>query len=255
MAARQTSSSVNNKNTSYISFLHNFEKYMVTPELFNKFENSIAKPSVITSQQNVVQNTKNQSRYNNDRVFIREYDKLFWCFYLIYDSEQYELIDRKVFQTEKQMKIDLIEKIRKNVGPVKEAKLKLCDLESNMVNDKLLGLDGFQAFCIYYGLNVIVCYNHIYHHFHNDDDLPTSIVYIIGNQTYCEKDVSPSKLSEIKDKYFFVSNSKKPLKSIGTYKTDDLVQICKQMKIVYYDDAHKTYKKTQLYELISKKMN
>ena len=244
----------NSNNISYISFLADFEKYMINKEVYDKYANNTNFKNK-QEEQKSKDSQENKNKYDHSKIYIREYDKLFWCFYLIsHDREDYYNVDNKHFQIEKQMKIDLVEKIRINKGLLKENKLKINDIEGNLANDKQLEMSGFHAFCLYYNLNVIVCFTNIYYHFQTDDDVGTSIIYMKDNKVYCEKNVSSHKVTEIKDKMFLVENPKKPLKSIGTYKVDELITLCKSFEIIYYDEHHKNFKKNKLYELLSEKM-
>jgi len=249
-----TSSYKNSKNDiSYISFISQFEKYMITNDMYQKYNNISRKTNNEDTKTEKMEQNKN---YNHNQIYIKEYDKLFWCFYLmLHDKDTYFSVDNKHFQIEKQLKIDLVDKIRNNKGLMKEAKLKIADVENNVVNDKKTDISGFQAFCIYYNLNVLVCYNNIYYNFYNDDDEATSVIYIKSNKFTCEKNINEYKINEIKNNYYLVDNPKKPLKSIGNYKIDDLIQLCKLFKIIYYDEHHKNFKKNKIYELVLDKMN
>lgn len=228
---------------------------MITKEVYDKYNDNNSCGNKQEGKKELDKPSQNQIKYDNNKIYIREYDKLFWCFYLLlHDKEDYYNVDNKHFQIEKQMKIDLVGKIRMNKGLLKENKLKINDIEGNLANDKQLEMSGFHAFCIYHNVNVLVCFTNIYYHFQIDDDAGTSIVYMKDDKVYCEKDVSSHKLTEIKDKLFLVENPKKPLKSIGTYKVDDLIKLCKSFQIIYYDEHHKNFKKNKIYELLSEKM-
>lgn len=238
---------------SYISFISQFEKYMITNDMYQKYSVTSYKTSTETSK---TEKDEQRKKYNNNQTYIKEQDKFFWCFYLmLHDKDTYLSVDNKHFQIEKQMKIDLIDKIRTNKGLLKEAKLKVVDIENNVVNDKKLDISGFHAFCIYYNLNVLVCYNNIYYNFLNDDDEPTTVIYIKSNKFTCEKNINEHKMNEIKNNFYLVDNPKKPLKAVGNYKVDDLIQLCKLFKIIYYDEHHKNFKKNKIYELVLDKMN
>jgi len=243
------------KNISYISFIAEFEKYMITTDIYNKYNNNHNSTHKQKNEKVINKQHNNQTKYDHNKIYIREFDKLFWCFYLIlHDKDNYYNVDNKHFQIEKEMKIDLVEKIRKNKGLIKEQKLKIHEIEGNLANDKRLEMSGLHAFCILYNLNVVVCFTNIYYHFQTDEDVGTSIIYMNDDKVYCEKDASDHKLTEIKDKMFLVENPKKPLKSIGNYKVDDLIKLCKLFQIVYYDEHHKNFKKNKIYELLSEKM-
>lgn len=240
------------RDISYIHFISQLDEYMISNKVFDKFH--IENVEVV--KKNKDDDKKKYPKKNYNHIFVKQYDKLFWFFYIMLnDYNDYLSLDNNHFQIEKEMKIELINKIRANNSLLKEAKLKVYEIESNLINDKKLDIGGFQAFCIYYNINSIICFNNIYCHFDIDEDQPTSVIYSLSDKIYCEKNINSETLDNIKNNYLYVSNIQKPLKSIGHYKSDDLIMLCKQLKIIYYDDNHKTIKKTKLYELISNKMN
>ena len=237
---------------SYISFISQFEKYMITRDTYSKFE-VVEKENTEKKHQT---EKKEKKYYDPNQIFIKQFDKFFWCFYIfLHDKDSYFAVNNKHFQIEKDMKIDLVNKIRSNKGLLKEAKLKVSEIENNVVNDKKLDISGFQAFCIYYNLNVMICCNNIFYCFHNDDDEGFSLINIKEDKFTCEKNINETKINEIKQTYYYVENPKKPLKAIGNYKVDELIELCKLFKLTYYDENHKNLKKTKLYELVINKMN
>lgn len=244
-------------NVSYISFLSEFEKYMITTEVYNEFNVKDDTLKTVDKMKAEQEKYSNKPPRDFNIIFIREFDKLFWCFYIcLHDRETYFAVDNKHFQIEKKMKIDLIEQIRSNRGLLKEMKLKVNDVEGNLANDKKIDLASLHAFCLYNHINVMICCNYIYYHFHTDDDEPTSIIHMKTERDIkCEKNVSIGKINEVKDKYYYVENPSKPLKSVGSYKSDDLVNMCKLFNITYYDESHKNFTKPKLFALISDKMN
>ena len=66
----------------------------------------------------------------------REKDTLFWCFYLMKHGDgKYEMLEHKNILTEKKLKIEYVEKIRKEKQTVKTYKFApLTHIENNLAN-------------------------------------------------------------------------------------------------------------------------
>jgi len=73
--------------------------------------------------------------------------------------------------------------------------------------------------------------------------------YLLYLDNYKKYSILLSEVNEekLKEKYFFIENYLKPIKSINNYKLDDLIHFCKKLNIEY---QNKKYKKKELYDLI-----
>ena len=62
-------------------------------------------------------------------------DTLFWCFYIILNGEHSYALDNS-FKKEKEFKIECIEKLRKIKSELKAFKLRLNEIENELLNEK-----------------------------------------------------------------------------------------------------------------------
>ena len=89
---------------------------------------------------------KNKESNAKGKLFIpKEKDTLFWIFYIMKNSDvKYEMLDNKNILVEKKMKIDYIEKIRKEKQIVKTYKFAtLTHIENNLANENYLDIKTF----------------------------------------------------------------------------------------------------------------
>ena len=95
-------------------------------------------------------------------ALIKDKDTLFWCYYIIkYGYEDYEMLTQR-FTVEKNLKIECINKIRKDKDVLKKYKLKRSEIESELLNDETITLKGFLTLCIYDNINFFLIDNRKY---------------------------------------------------------------------------------------------
>lgn len=191
----------------------------------------------------------------------REKDSLFWCFYIIkYGDAKYETLYSKNDVVASQIKIEYIEKIRKEKQTVKTYKFDtLVNIESNLANDKLLNVKTFLTLCAIENINVLVIHNKIYYELLMNDTTEVYVIRCLENKnkgqydkTYgfeiCSKELVESNL---KPTLYRVNNIDKPVKAISAYKVDELIDICNKLAIQTTNlMTGKTKTKKDLYESI-----
>ena len=89
--------------------------------------------------------------------FPNQQDSLYWCYYIIANGDaKYEMLQNKNFLLAKQMKIELVEKIRKNKDIIKTYKFDtLTSIESNLANDNTINIKTFCSLCAIDNINII----------------------------------------------------------------------------------------------------
>ena len=99
----------------------NFKKYMIDNKFLINFSN--LEEECKKDNNNFVKKSKqNYLEYS-----------LFWCFYKIINGE-FNLILNKGFKEEINTKINFVEELRKKKVELKQNKIKLCNIESEIVN-------------------------------------------------------------------------------------------------------------------------
>ena len=216
---------------------------------------------------------KMKSKYNekpiNNKVQLN--DKLFWCFYKLYNKiEDEDLQYINLFTTEKNFKISVIDKINDNKALLKKHKIGKNSVESEITNNKQISLNSFKTLCILYDLNVIILKdNDRYTRFCNNDLKLESCINNLDD-FYVIKLVSKNLLNsnydilvnidknEIKNaltNYFYVKDLDKPLKCITSYKLDELIAIANKLNKIINKENNKKKIKIELYSECLKKIS
>jgi hypothetical protein len=196
------------------------------------------------------------------QIFVpREKDTLFWCFYIMKHGEsKYETLYSKNEVFASQLKIEYVEKIRKEKQTIKVYKFDtLSNIESNLVNDKTLSVKTFLTLCAIENINVLIINKKTYYELLMND---TNDIYVIRNLENKEKGQYDKKYGfelltkefvneNIKPNLYRVDNIDKPIKAISAYKAEDLAEICQKLGIDTLDsEKGKNKLKKELYEAI-----
>jgi len=182
----------------------------------------------------------------------RTYDTLFWCFYIILEGkDEYFMIGNHKFQIEKNKKISFIEKLRKNKDLMKANKLKINNLENDLLNNRCITHKTFLALCILYNVNIIMIFDNYYYEY---IPIPSQTPHIIRNvNNKYGLDYQSINLANELTNYWKVENIHKPLKGVSTFKISELYKIYKCL----YPETNalgKNYTKKKLYNLITLKI-
>jgi hypothetical protein len=193
-------------------------------------------------------NSKDErTHYKNEKVEKREKetiykpkqkDSLFWCFYILkHGYSNYEMeINNQYFVVEKNEKFKYIELIRKKKDILKIHKIKpFTEIEDDLANKDKISIKTFFALCILENINVllvdkrkifeITCID-------IDETHPVNIVHR-SNQFdhHIELNVTDEMLHKYRDTYYKMSSFDATLKSMASYKTDELIDLCKKLNI------------------------
>jgi hypothetical protein len=190
---------------------------------------------------------------NNDFFIPTHKDTLFWCYYIIINGETaYETLYSKNALVEKQLKIDLISTIRKNKDLLKIYKFDtITNIESNLANDSFMNIKTFMALSVISNINVIYINKNTYFELLMNDSTDIYVVKEhLNNSKYVKKYGFQMKNKEsvhlITSTLYKLDKLDKPIKSISSYKVEDLIQICKKLEIETTNNG-KTKSKTNLY--------
>jgi hypothetical protein len=180
----------------------------------------------------------------NKRIF-NDTDTLFWCYYEMKNGVgSYDLIEKKTIVTEKQMKIELVERLREATLLHKFAAL--THVESKLANDRAIDVPTFLTLCVLDELNIVFINKRTYYELILNSCQP--IHYVCKLDYKYGMDVSVN-LDEIRSTFYKVDNIEKPIKAVSAYKLDELIDM--YQRISGGDDSVKK-KKADLYEAIIK---
>jgi hypothetical protein len=263
----------------YNDVLNDLQDYILDDNLIQRaIKNNIANVSI-----NIEKNSKNRQSNKEDKpiqsiqyeknmndksivkdnkpsFFIpKEKDTLFWCFFIMknHDNNKYETFYSKNEVITSQLKIEYIECCRKEKQLVKTYKFdSLTNIESNLVNDKILNIKTFLTLCAIENINVIVINNKTYYELLMND---TNNIYIVRSLENKNKGQYEKKYGfelvtknyadeKLKPELYRVDNIDKPIKAISAYKSSDLVDICNKLGVDI--EQRKLKLKKDLYEAI-----
>ena len=244
---------MNNNSNQYNDVLNDLQDYMLNED------NMIR--SLRSKIEHTAKDIRNVKQNNNktQQVFIpNQQDSLFWCFYIIKNGDvNYETLNNKNSLLAKQMKIELVDSIRKNKDIVKMYKFDtISNLESNLANDNNLGVNTFLTLCAIENINIIFLRKNTYYEMlMNDSDK----IYILNeiqsqskyNNKYGYEMGTNETISNIRNTFFRLEAINKPIKAVSAYKLDELINICNKLVInIYNNMTSKQKSKKELYESI-----
>jgi hypothetical protein len=234
-------------NSEYNDVINQLQYYMLDEKLIkksldNRLENNLTKPIKIFEK-----NIKERMNIFSPK----QKDTLFWCFYILkYGEQTYEMLENINIVLEKRLKIDYVEKIRKEKQIVKSYKFAtLTHLENQLANEEKIDLNTFFTLCVIENINVLyVCKKTYFELLMNDDKV--HIIHRLDNYSkYGYEGIEQTKIELYRSTLFKVDCVEKPVKSISSYKVSELVEFCTKLGIeICVKDTNKNKSKKDLYE-------
>jgi hypothetical protein len=245
-----------------------FTKHMITPNMYFKQEkykqetqNTLKQEKQNSQRQNSQrQNTQRQNTLKQDKYFPKQKDSLFWCFYILKNGySKYEMeINNQYFTVEKQEKFKYITMLRNKKDILKIHKIKpFTELEDDLANKEKISVKTFFALCILENINVLFVDKRKIMElftFDVDADHPIHIVHRGSSDHYIELDVTEEMIQKYRDTYYKMESCDAKLKSMGSYKLDELVELCKKLDISIINEKKdkegksKKMTKSEIYE-------
>lgn len=242
--------------TEYNLVLMRLQNYMFNEDNIQKYlavkvhnDNDNVSKKIITSKNvNVVKN------HVNNKIFVPlEKDSLFWCFYIMkYNYENYEMHNYKNIILEKKIKIEYIERIRKEKQLIKTYKFAtLLNLEDNLLNSHKTSISTFLTLCVIENLNVLVISKKTYYELLMNDTSEIHVIYLFENGKCGYENVTKDNAAHKTKDFYKLENIVKPIKSIASYNVSELIDICKKLAIEFIvKETGKHKPKKDLYEAI-----
>ena len=165
-------------------------------------------------------------------------------------------IGNQHFIIEKTEKFKYIENLRKKKDILKINKIRpLSDLEDDLAHNPRISIKTFFALCIIEKLNILLVDKRKIYESINNDDSEIHVIHrnSVSFEHYIELNVTPTKLSNFRETFYKVNGFDNSLKSISSYKVDDLLELCKKLDINVHpnnSDGKKKMGKKDIYELL-----
>jgi hypothetical protein len=200
---------------------------------------------------------------NNSVIMPTQKDTLFWCIYIVlHEYADYINIHHNYSIKEMEWKQTLLKDIMANPTYIKNSNRKITkagvqEILSELMTDvQNTSAACLVAICVYRNINIIVLEHtkKIRIEFMSSDVTNnTYVLYKTDNNKYsiCTEALGEPEIIDIRNTSFLIEKNEKPLKSVGSYKTDALIDIAKLLCIY---DHNEIYKKAELYALISDKV-
>lgn len=180
-------------------------------------------------------------------------DKLFWFWYIFqYGYENYEMLGKNTYKKEMKIKTGLVEMIHKQKKDLKKFKMKVNDIEQDILYSKKISIKSFMIILYLHKINLVYYTDNIYYE---------NILFDKTIVIYCNKDNNLYEMKKnenietIKNEKFLVSSLDKKIKAISNYKADDIKNIAKKLDIEIMKSLNKTFTKKELYEKIIQKIS
>ena len=178
-------------------------------------------------------------------------DKLFWCFYVLLNGfSDYEFNKTGHYALEKSFKIKTVEKLREMKSEIKGLKLKISEVEDELVNKEQITLKGLQVLCLVYKVSITYIYDRKYCEFLYGDDIKG----VIEKQSKGAHSLLYEDCENVKQTYWCIENVQKPLNAPTAYTLKELQDICIKLEIPLKNDLGKNKTKKDLYEDILTKL-
>jgi len=198
---------------------------------------------------------KNESKNKHDFFIPIQKDKLFWCFFVIKNGDvKYELLGKTNSVIEKNMKIEYVEKIRKEKQQLKSYKFSsLTNIENKLANEFKIDVNTFFTLCVIENINILYINKRTYFELLMNDNDEIYVIKNFDNEKFGYKVLSKNdtELKNYKDTLFKIDNIDKPVKSMSSYKVQELLEFCSKLAIETTNiENGKKKTKNELYEAI-----
>ena len=246
---------------SYMFTEENMEKFSQKHKMETNINKNKTKNTFSTKKEEVssdlLQNPVEMKKEVNDFIPAHK-DKLFWCFYYLYKGEhEYEQHIKDNFITEKNFKIETAEKVKLMKNKLKEAKLKMSEIEDEFINKQQITLKGLHALCLIYDISLIYEFNKKYSEYLYNVSSSSEIEIITLKQKgeYALKcfnslDEKEKYIKNIRETYWKIDNPDKPLKVPSAYTIKELQEIAEKLGIILLNELGKNKTKPVLYQEI-----
>lgn len=267
-----TSPRPNDNNTVVYNVVAELQDYMFTGNNLNQFNKhnfgligqnakKLNRDKFVSSKAEKEKEKEKEIQINKAKDDIYkpfQTDSLFWCFYILkYGLSKYEMeVGNQHFPIEKAEKFKYIELFRTKKDILKINKIKpLADLENDLANSARISIKTFFALCIVEKINILLVDKRKIYESITNDETKINVIHrnSVSYEHSIEFNVPDDKLANYRDTYYKVQGFDSGLKSMTSYKVDELLELCKKFDIDTANTAESTKKKLSkkdIYELL-----
>lgn len=164
---------------------------------------------------------------------------------LFFIMSKYDTVDNYSFEFINNVKIELINLVRKNKVHLKKFKVKISSIEEDILYSKDINLTTLNFMCFLMKLSIVIIKSNCYYFFDYGKN-----VHILNGKKY-KLDIEKSIVNTYLVNYFHLEFTDKLLLSVNSYKRSELDKIAEKVSINSSD-----YKlKNDLYKAIIKNLN
>ena len=197
-----------------------------------------------------------QIKQQTEKYYPKQKDTLFWCFYILkHGYFNYEMeINNNYFVIEKTEKFKYIEMLRKNKDILKIHKIKpFSVLEDDLANKDKISIKTFFALCVLEKLNILLVDKRKYFELLStniDNENPIHVIHrnIQTLNHYIEVNATAEIINKYTQTYYKMGCLDSKLKAVGSYKLDELIDLCNKLDI--HIDKQKKQTKSDIYNLL-----
>lgn len=206
----------------------NYQRFIIDNNFLNNYCNLNEE---MKNKNNFSKITKETKETKQRKEVILE-DSLFWSFYKIINGEFNYLLN-KGYKEQINTKITFVEELRKKKSELKQNKIKLSNIESEIVGNKDISLEILYALCILFNKNIIYTKNNCFFNMiQNEDDDIYLIISKDKGYEFKEK-IGLEKLNYIKKNFYEILNINKAIKCVNNYSKEELSIFAKKLNIEF----------------------
>lgn len=232
-----------------------FTKYKLNSNFVNNVDINKKGKEIIGKKKGKEKEKEKEAKKIYPGIFeTNQKDTLFWCFYVLMNGiEQYDLLGNQHFVEEKKLKFKFIQEVREKKEMLKTYKIRpLSEVEDDLANKQQISEKTFIALCIMYHIDVMIIYKRQYYEINfNDTKQICSIIYKSEQPVKYTLDLKSTfdKNDKYRDNYFKLPNLNFKIKTMTSYKLDELKDMATKLGICL-DKDKKKQTKIDIYELI-----
>jgi len=220
-------------------FIRNLSPYTMSMKNITNFKDM---SFIKGSSENNSNNSKNNKTTNHpkniinpaDNIFYpKQKDGLFWCFYItLYGFDEYDTINN-FFTKEKEVKYKWIEDIRNKKEIFKPIKVSKNTVEDELANCLKISMTTIKAMCYLFDINIFYIDNKKFYEISTNVNKPVYVIEKKDHTYRLKSNLTVDQLEYYRNHFWKLENLDKPLKSISSYKINDLRDICNKIHIDY----------------------
>ena len=181
---------------------------------------------------------------------VHDKDTLFWILYIFENSfDSYEMIGIDKYSVEMKHKTKYVELIKKNKSIIKQYKIKISELESDLLYSKSINIKTFFILLVLNKINFVYYTDKLFFEHKSYGNDKTIIVYH-DKKNDVFNNIDDIDIENIKSTRLIIENISKPIRAISYYKADNIKNICKKLNIGIMKNSTKMFTKKELYQKI-----